>query len=201
MLAEIGAAVGTFLVLTWLTINTVTVAVRLLGISTADARLPEIGVWVAILAVAAGGTIWLERGGYRRLRADATAGGDVAWLGLFYLPVTFLPAGYALFLLVDLPIAVVHLYLVACVLVAGWLAFYDGLERLGVGTQRFGWTCLVVFVAAIAVAVLTSLIPVGSVLEAVAGPWLTDAPARAVTALLGQGLVLQHGFGDVRRDS
>lgn len=201
MLAEIGAAVGTFLVLTWFTINTVTAVVRLLGVSTTDARLPEIGVWVAILAVAAVGTIWLERGGYHRLRADATAGGDFAWLAICYLPFTFLPAGYALFLLVDLPIAVVHLYLVACVLVAGWLAFYDGLERIGVGTAQFGWAFLSAFAASIAVVVLTSTVPIGSLLEAVIGSWSIDDPVRAVTALLGQGLVLQYGFGDVRRDS
>lgn len=198
MLAAIGAAVGTFVVLTWLAINSVTVIARLFDSSAGSARLPEIGVWVLILAVAAGGTIWLERGGYRRLRADATAGGDAAWLALCYLPGTFLPAGYALFLLADLPVVVVHLYLVACVLVAGWLAFYDGLDRLGVGTQRFGWTCLVVFVAALAVGALTSLVPVGSLLEAAVGSWSADEPVRAATALLGQGLVLQYGFRDVR---
>ena len=200
MLAEIGAAVGTFAALTWLTGNAVVAAVRLLGVS-AGSRIPEAGVWIGILCLAAVGTIWLERGGYRRLRADPTAGGDFAWLSLCYLPVTFLPAAYAASALVELPAVVANLYLVACVLVAGWLSFYGGLERLGVTAAQFGRAFLAAFVPAAAAAVLASLVPVGigAVLETLPGPRPPAEAVLAALALLGQGLVLRFGFGEGRR--
>lgn len=197
MLAEIGAAVGTFVGLTWLTGNTVTATVRLLGVSTIDAWIPETGVWIGILCVAAVGTVWLERGGYRRLGADASAGGDFAWLSLCYLPVTFLPTGYALSIFVDLPPVVVHLYLVACALSAGWLAFYGGFERLGITAAQFSWAFLAVFATAVAGAVLAALFPIGiqPALETAFGARVPAEAGLAAIALFGQGLTLRFGFG------
>lgn len=196
MLAEIGAAVGTFVGLVWLGANTVTAADSLTGTSATAVGLPETGVWVAILGVAVGGTIWLERDGYYRLGVDPTRGSDFAWLAIWYLPLTFLPLGYATTRFVD-PSLVVHPYLLACGLLAGWLAFDGGLDRLGVETERLLRTVLLVFAASVVLAVLTSVLPIATTAESMVGSWTTDPRVLGTLALVGQGLVLVVGFTDV----
>ncbi len=169
---------------------------RLLEWSTADSWVPEAGLWIGVLAVATTGTIWLEHGGSRYLRANAHAGRDFAWLGVCYLPILFLPAGYALWTLVDGPGFLINLYLAACVLCAGWLAFDGGLERLSLETAQFGWAFLVVLCAVLAVVTLESLLSLSSILETLLGAWILEPTVGAVAAVSIQLLALHVGFGE-----
>ncbi|NGM68327.1 hypothetical protein G6M89_04765 [Natronolimnobius sp. AArcel1] len=196
MLAEIGAAVGTFVALTWLAGHLVTASSHFLTWSAADTRVPDVGVWIAVLTATAVGTIWLEHGGYRRLSAKPNAGRAFAWLGVCYLPVVFLPAGYALWLAIDGPAVAVNLYLIGCVVCASWLAFYGGLERLQLRTAQFSWAFLVVFCGLLTVVGLGSLLPLSAGLETVFGPWILESTALGVGAVCVQLIALQVGFGE-----
>ncbi|MEY7848931.1 hypothetical protein AB7C87_06955 [Natrarchaeobius sp. A-rgal3] len=201
MLTEIAAAIGTFVGLVWLTANVVLAGVQGTDLSPATAGVPEELVWLGILGVASLGTIWLERDGYRLIRADPNGGGNFAWLSVCYLPFTFLPVGYALALLFEIPAVFVNLYLVACVLLGGWLAFYGGLERLDLEISSFAWTFLVVFGAALVLFTAETVVSPVGLLDWLAGTWLLADTTLAVFALLGQGVVLFAGFGTVRHES
>ncbi|RQG92107.1 hypothetical protein [Natrarchaeobius chitinivorans] len=200
MLLEIGAAIGTFVGLSWFGANAALAVVRGVGTSPADAGVPEEAVWFGILVAASLGTIWLERSGYRTIRANPAGGGEFARLSVCYLPVTFLPAGYALSSVVGGSGLVVNLYLIACVLVGGWLSFYGGLERLDVTSAYFVRTFLLVFCSAVFLAVAGVLLPVSDVLRVFVRTPVLGGATLALFALAGQILVLFAGFGIAVRD-
>ncbi|TYT61927.1 hypothetical protein [Natrialba swarupiae] len=201
MLTEIAAAIGTFVGLVWLTANVVLAGVQGTDLSPATAGIPEELVWLGILAVASLGTIWLERDGYRLIRADPHGGGNFAWLSVCYLPCTFLPVGYALSLLLEIPGVFVNLYLVACVLLGGWLAFYGGLDRLDLELSSFVWTFLVVVGMALVVFTAETVLTAVGPLEWLTDTWVLADTTLALFAIAGQGVVLFVGFVSVPRGS
>ncbi|RQG97405.1 hypothetical protein [Natrarchaeobius oligotrophus] len=196
MLTEIGTAVGVFVGLAWLAANVATVAGTVGDWSVLAVGVPEVGRWLGVLAVASLGTIWLERDGYRSVRADPTSGGEFAWLSVCYLPVGFLPTAYAVGQFVSIP-AAANLYLIACTVGGGWLAFYGGLDRLGVDSDRFGWTSLVVFAVVLVAVAIDSTIGPPATLETIE-PLGADV-AVASLAFVCQSLALVVGFGGAVR--
>ncbi|RQG92692.1 hypothetical protein EA462_00200 [Natrarchaeobius halalkaliphilus] len=191
MLAEVGTAVGVFVGLTWFSANAVALGRATDWTPVSDVGIPEEGLWLCVLAAATVGTIWLERDGYRRIRADPTGGSDFAWLSVCYLPVGFLPTAYALALIVELPSFAASLYLLGCGVTAVWLAFYGGLEWLGVERGQLGWTSLVVFGMVGLLFVGGSLNVLGGLLESL-DPHRSD-PALATASLVGQACALVVG--------
>ncbi|WP_049922034.1 hypothetical protein [Halopiger djelfimassiliensis] len=191
---EIGRALGTLAGTTWFSVNALMAGTRLSGVEPTDAGLPEESAWLFVFAVAAGATIWLEQRGYERIRADTTGGGAFGLLSVFYLPFAFLPAGYALAVSVGWPPAFVNMYLLGCVLVAGWLAFYGGLDRLGLEVTHFGRAFVTVLGLMVAAVVVDALF-VSTLIETVVDrTWITERATRATLALAGQGITLLLGY-------
>ncbi|MFP8952042.1 hypothetical protein ACLI4Z_03580 [Natrialbaceae archaeon A-arb3/5] len=201
MLTEIGAAVGTFVGVAWLAANVAALGTHGSRAASAEPAVPDAVVWLCVLGVASLGTVWLERDGYRRLSADPTGGSDFAWLSVFYLPITFFPTGYALAQLGGSSEAVASAYLIACTALGGWLAFYGGLDRLGVRTQHFARACFVVFATVLVVAMVNILFSASGVLDGSIGALISNAWVLATLALLGQGAALLAGFGRAVRES
>ncbi|THE65293.1 hypothetical protein D8Y22_08860 [Salinadaptatus halalkaliphilus] len=193
ILTAVGAAVGMFLVLVWTAINVVRTSETVIGRSPVDIGVPELWLWILVLAIAAGCTIWLERGGYRRLRANPAGGGPFAILALVCLPLIGLPMALVASLLVTVPPALGNLFLLACVAVAGWLALYDGLERLDLRLSQFVRGAALAFWPTVAVVLVDSVVRIGVGFEAALGP--TAANAILVLGGLGwQVVVLAVGF-------
>lgn len=195
VLVELGAAVGTFVGLAWAATNAVMAIDGEIG-ARSVAAVPEVAVWAGVFGVAVGATRWLERGGYRRLGANATGGIDFAWLSVVALPATFLPGAYALSLLADPPAGAANLYPLGCALVGARLAFYGGLERLRLDRIGLGRTGVAVAVAALAVVAVAALAPVATVVDALGAARVTEASLRVAVACLGQVLVLGLGAGE-----
>lgn len=182
-----------FLVLVWTAINVLRTTEVVIGRSPVDVGVPELWLWILVLAIAAGCTIWLERGGYRRLRADPTGGGPFAILALVCLPLVGLPTILVVSLLVAVAPALGNLFFLACVAVAGWLALYDGLERLDLRLSQFVRGAALAFWPTVAVVVVDSFVRVGAGFEAILGP----TAANAILVLVGVGwqvVVLAVGF-------
>lgn len=199
VLVELGAAVGTFVGLAWAASNAAMAIDGEFGGSIGERSapvVPEVAVWAGVFGVAVGGTLWLERGGYRRLGANATGGIDFAWLSVVALPATFLPGAYALSLLVDPPAGAANLYPLGCALVGARLAFYGGLERLRLDRIGLGRPGVAVAVAALAVVAVAALAPVAAVIDALGAARVTEASLRVAVACLGQVLVLRLGAGE-----
>lgn len=178
-IGEILAAVGTFVLLSWTGVH----LVRTLdpaAVVAADAVVPELWRWVAVLTLAAALTIWLERGGYRRLGADPTGGGTAAVLAVVSLPLSVVPAGIALSSLGLRSGSIVNSFLLGCVAVACWLALYDGLERLDLESRQFLVAGASASLPPIAVAVVDTLVGLGDVLSTVVEPDLLIAVTVAL---------------------
>lgn len=191
-IGEILAAIGTFVLLSWTGVH----LVRTLDRSAATAIgavVPELWRWVAVLAVATALTIWLERGGYHRLGADPTGGGTAAVLAVVSLPLSVVPVGIALSILGLLSIPLANSFLLVCVGLAGWLALYDGLERLGLESGQFLVAGTLASVPAVTAAVTDALFGLGAVVTTVAEPNLVTAVAVAF-GMGWQGTVIVLAF-------
>lgn len=187
MLTEIGAAVGTFAGLTWFGVNVAPAVVGLIGVSPVDHGLPGELAWTLVIATAALGTLWLERGGYQRLGASACGGLCFAWLALLALPSTFLPAAVASTSVLAVPVTISHLYFAACVILAAWLALFGGLERISLDATTFLPTALLALGGSLGVLLVDAIVADGFV--TVTAP----VPAHvtlAIVALGWQALVL-----------
>ncbi|ARS90017.1 hypothetical protein [Natrarchaeobaculum aegyptiacum] len=181
-IGEILAAIGTFVLLSWTglhLVRTLDVAVT----ATIDAAVPELWRWVVVLAVAAALTIWLERGGYRRLGADPTGGGTAALLAVVSLPLSVLPVGIVIASLGALPAALVNPFLLGCVAIACWLALYDGLDRLDLESSQFLVAAALACCPLLAVAVADALFGLGGAVTTVTASDL----ATVVTVVLAAG--------------
>jgi len=138
---------------------------------------------VAALAVW-GLASWLDDTGYERLGADPDGATAFFWLLVLYLPWGLLPTLAALDRLLDLPAdLVLPATVYALTPVAAWLAFYGGLDRLGLDGDDFerlvgGW----VAVAAVGFAAATALDLTLSRLAVVAGFLLAQAVGVALAA-------------------
>lgn len=195
LLAEVGGAVGTFLVLSWLAINVVRAGERALGASLVAAGLPALGVWLLVLAVAVAATIRLERGGYRRLGAATDAGLEFALLSVLCLPWALFPTAYALSAVVDGPALLTNGYFVGCVLLGAWLALYGGRERLGLDRSQFVRAAAVALAALVGVWAVDSVIHATVDLAALAGARIGADATRVTVGLAWQAVVLVAGFG------
>ena len=134
--AELSRSFGTFVGLAWLCVVVGMVVARAAALSIRDVPVPHELLWIGVFVVALLGTGWLADGGYERLGADPRGGGTFAWLALFFVPFAFLPLRFALGVLTELQVFD-YLFVLATILFAGWLAFYGGLERLGLTPDDF----------------------------------------------------------------
>lgn len=192
-IGEILAAVGTFVVLLWTGVHLVRTLEASVGVALTPAVVPELWRWVVLLALAAVLTIWLERRGYRRLGADPAGGWTAAVLAVVSLPLSVLPIGIALSALGVLSASVLPPFLLACVAVAGWLALYGGLERLGLESGQFLFAAALACVPPVAIVVTDALVDLGSVAAALAEPTLLTA-ATVVLAIGWQVVVIVFSF-------
>ncbi|WP_137289396.1 hypothetical protein [Natronorubrum halophilum] len=148
--ADFGRSVGTFVGFAWTCFIAGMVLYRAAGASLDEVPVPEELLIVAIIGVAFLGTSWFIEGGYDRIGADPDGGATFAWLALFFVPLAFLPSRMALGSLAGGPGVLDALFLLGTVLFSGWLAFYGGLERLGLVPDDF----IRVIVYAIAIGVI-----------------------------------------------
>ncbi|WP_135820502.1 hypothetical protein [Halostella litorea] len=160
----------------WTWLATFASGCYLLAVTGALVGVPaEAGLPTA--AVATGGALavwalasWLDDGGYDRLGADRDGATGFFWLLVLYLPYGSLPTLAALDRLLDLPADLVLPATVwALTPVAAWLAFYGGLDRLGLDGRVFerlvgGWLAavLVGFVAAATLGLTLSRVAVAA---------------------------------------
>ncbi|WP_436346007.1 hypothetical protein [Natronorubrum sp. FCH18a] len=172
VLADAGRAFGTFVGLLWGCLLAGLVGARAVALSSYDLVVPPEFGWVALFVVAALGTTWLEGGGYERFGADPDGGATLAWLAIFFVPLAFLPTRLAFGFLTGLQ-ALDYLFALATTLCSGWLAFYGGLERLGLAPDDF--------LRVVVYAVALGAIPVGAVVLFDA-TWLTDDLVAAAVA-------------------
>ncbi|MCU4927049.1 hypothetical protein OB905_13855 [Halobacteria archaeon AArc-dxtr1] len=136
-LSVLASSVGTVVGLAWLGVAIGLVVSRVVGLSgTENPTLVRVSA-IAILAVALAGTTWLVEGGYERIGADPNAGGQFAWLAIFFVPLAFAPTRVALGSVTGTAGVLDALFVLATGVAAGWLAFYGGLERLGIVPQDF----------------------------------------------------------------
>ncbi|WP_121821689.1 hypothetical protein [Halostella salina] len=146
--------------------------------------VPTVAVAVLAAVVAWLAADWLDRTGYERLGADPDGATSFFWLLVLYLPYGLLPTLAALDRLLGLPAALVLPAAVSALTpVAAWLAFYGGLDRLGLDGGDFerlvgGWLA----VAAVGFAAATALGLTLSRTEVVAGFLLAQAVGVALAA-------------------
>lgn len=134
-------------------------------------RMWAFGMGILITAFCC--TIWLEEGGFERLGADPTAGGQFVWLAMLYVPLAVLPlravAGE-----VGARTATVDLLVVLGSMgLAGWLSFFRGLAILGIEPRHVGHVAVASLVGVVGYAVVLGVLPAK-----------TDDPTFRASALL-----------------
>lgn len=173
VLADAGRAFGTFVGLLWVCLLAGLLVARAAALAPSDPSGPvELG-WAAAFVAAALGTTWLEGGGYERFGADPDGGPLFAWLAIVVVPLAVLPARYAVGLVLGSGV-LDPLLAVPTTLFAGWLAFYDGFERLGLASAALDR--VLVYVVAL------GAVPVG-IAALFDAPWLTDDLVAATVAM------------------
>lgn len=184
VLAGLSRWAGTFLAVVWLCAFGGSVLARVAGISMDGVPISGQLVVLGVLLVAAVLTGWLTDGGYERLGADPAGATTFAVLAIFALPFAFAPVRLALGFLIELPL-LDFLFIFCTTVAAGWLAFYGGLERLGLAPDDF-------------IRVLVYVIALGAVLAVVAlvfdPAWLTDDRAAAAVVIALQFVACWLGF-------
>ncbi|TYL38337.1 hypothetical protein CV102_11010 [Natronococcus pandeyae] len=188
ILATVAASIGTFVGVAWLCFLAGAAVVRLLDVSLAG--VPDQAVTLTLVVVALGVTGWLEDGGFERLGADPDGGPRFAWLAIFFLPLAFSPLPVALRLLAD-STSPFGAFVLGSTVLAGWLAFYGGLERLGLEPDDF--------VRVFGVALALGAVPVAAVVLLDVA-WLTEAPIVVAIAVVVQCLALWVGLETVQND-
>lgn len=172
VIADAGRAFGTFAGLLSVCLLAGLLVARAAALASAELTGPaELGLAAAFVAAALG-TMWLEDGGYERFGADPDGGPTFAWLAIVAVPLAALPARYALGLLIGSGV-LDPLFALPTTLFAGWLAFYGGLERLGLTAGDFDR--VVGFVVAL------GAVPVGIAMLFDAS-WLTEDRVAATVA-------------------
>ncbi|KDE59929.1 hypothetical protein EL22_15225 [Halostagnicola sp. A56] len=184
VVTDLSRSLGTLVGLFWLVFVGAVVLDEGVSLSTGTWSLPNGLFWPVAFAMALCGTAWLVEDGYDRLGADPTGAWTFVWLAVFLVPLAFLPLQFAVGSLasavgsVDPFSGVLNAgFVLVSTIAAGWLAFYGGLERLGLELDDFVRTF--VFAAGLA------LVPLAAVVLFDVS-WLTDDYAAAAVALAVQ---------------
>ncbi|AHG01157.1 hypothetical protein HALLA_18325 [Halostagnicola larsenii XH-48] len=183
VLADFSRTLGTLVGLLWLVFVGAVFLDGGADVLIGAPPLPGGLFWPVAFAVALGGTVWLVEGGYDRLGADPTGTWTFVWLAVFFVPLAFLPLQFAVGSLASAagfagPFsgALNAGFVLVSTIASGWLAFYGGLDRLGLEVDDFIRT----FVFAVGLA----LVPLAAVVlfEAtwLAGDYVAAAIALAV---------------------
>lgn len=181
---DVSRSLGTFVGLLWLVFLGAVLLETGVDVPIGIWQLPNGLFWPVAFAVTLGGTAWLVEGGYDRLGADPTGAWTFVWLAVFFVPLAFLPLQFAVGSLASAtgsadPFSDVLNagFVLVSTIMSGWLAFYGGLERLGLERDDF----IRVFVTAIGLA----LVPV-AVAVVFDVTWLTGDYVAAAVALVVQ---------------
>lgn len=182
--ADFSRSLGTLVGLLWLVFVGAVLLDEGANLSIGAWSLPSGLFWPVVFAVVLGGTVWLVEGGYDWLGADPTGTWTFVWLAVFFVPLAFLPLQFAVGSIASAtgsagPFSDVLNagFVLVSTIASGWLAFYGGLERLGLELDDF----VRVFGSAVGLA----LVPV-AVAVVFDVTWLTDDYIAAAVALAVQ---------------
>lgn len=128
---DLSRTLGTLVAVCWLVLASSAVLARTTDVSVVAGLLPVELFWAVAFVLAAVGAAWLVGGGYDRIGADSTGVWSFVWLAIFLLPLAFVPLRVAVGFVDPTGSLLDTVFVFAVTVVAGWLAFYGGLERLG----------------------------------------------------------------------
>ncbi|WP_049928404.1 hypothetical protein [Halopiger goleimassiliensis] len=134
---DLSRSIGTFIALVWIATVVVMVGTGLADRSPAAGPIPGELLWVVVFVVAAIGATWLVGDGFDRLGVDPSGVWTFVWLAIVFLPLAFLPLRVALEAFTTETMLLNAAFALAATVAAGWLAFYGGLERLGLEPDDF----------------------------------------------------------------
>ncbi|AFZ73520.1 hypothetical protein [Natronobacterium gregoryi] len=176
--AEFSRSLAAVVGLVWLCFVVSVVTIRILEATTHNVSVSSEPLWIGILVVAVVAAGVLSEDGYERLGVDPSAGWTFAWLAIFFLPFAFAPLRVAVALLATNVALFDALFVFGATLSAGWLAFYDGLERIGLEPVDFA--------RVIPYAVALGIGPI-AVFLLFDHPWLTEGVGVAVATVVQVG--------------
>ncbi|AXR80223.1 hypothetical protein [Natrarchaeobaculum sulfurireducens] len=127
---NLSRTLGTLVAVCWLVLASSVALARTTDGSVVAESLPLELFWAVAFVLAAVGAMWLVGGGYDRIGADPTGVWSFVWLAIFLLPLAFVPLRVAVGFVDPTGSLLDTVFVVAVTVVAGWLAFYGGLERL-----------------------------------------------------------------------
>lgn len=134
---DFSRSLGTLVALVWVLLVASVALGRAVDVSMAGETVRIELFWLAVVAIAGVGAVWLVDGGYDRLGADPAGVWSFVWLSIVVVPLAFVPLRIAIGFLTPAASLLDTAFVLGTTLAAGWLAFYGGLERLSLALEDF----------------------------------------------------------------